>query len=59
MVATYLSMKKAWRTIFLQVALENLLFGLRTTDIMLHDVTVYNFIRFHFSDSEYCFAAYI
>ena len=57
MVATYLFMKKAWKTIFLQVALEKLLSDVRTTNIMWHDL--YNFLRFHFGDSEYCFAAYI
>ena len=59
MVPTYLFMKKTWQTIFLQVAQEKLLSDVRTIDIMSHDLTVYNFLRFHFSDSEYCFAAYI
>ena len=59
MVATYLFMKKAWQTIFLQVALEKLLSDVRATNIMWHDLIVYNFLRFHFGDSEYCFAAYI
>ena len=52
-------MKKAWQTFFLQVAYEKLLSDVRTTDIMWQDFTVYTFLRFHFSDSEYCFAAYI
>ena len=59
MVPTYLFMKKAWQTIFLQVVQEKLLSDVRTADIIWHDLTVYTFLRFHFSDSEYCFATYI
>ena len=59
MVATYLFIKKAWQAIFIQVALEKLLSDVRTTDIMWHDLTLYNFLRFHFSDSEYYFAVYV
>ena len=59
MVATYLFMKNVWQTMFLQVDLEKLLSDVRATDLMWHDLAVYNVLGFHFSDSEYCFSAYI
>ena len=44
MVATYLFMKNVWQTMFLHVDLEKLLSDVRATDLMWHDLAVYNFL---------------